>query len=166
MRPARIREKEMNWYLKVWKQYADFSGRARRKEYWTFTLFNAMIIFVLMFVMIAGERANSKAFADKITMDFMDGKAVEVVAYNYIYLKIGMALLGCYALSIFIPSVAVCVRRLHDIGKSGWYYFIGLIPLVGAIILLVWYCTDSQAGENKWGVNPKEDELFAKTVLE
>ena len=60
-----------------------------------------------------------------------------------------------YALAIFIPSIAVCVRRLHDIGKSGWYYFIGLIPLVGGIILLVWFCTDSQLGENQWGANPK-----------
>ena len=123
----------MNWYLKVLKQYADFSGRARRKEYWMFTLFNVIIIIALMLVMVAGITSESSGLS-----------------------TIGMILYYGYALAIFIPSLAVCVRRLHDIGKSGWNYFIGLIPLVGAIILLVWFCTDSQIGENKWGANPKE----------
>lgn len=59
-------------------------------------------------------------------------------------------------LALILPNIAVCVRRLHDIGKSGWFYFISFIPLVGAIILLVWACTDSQPGENQWGANPKE----------
>ena len=115
----------MNWYLKVLKQYADFSGRARRKEYWMFTLFNVIIIIALMLVMMGmGE--------------------------------IGMILYFGYALAIIIPSLAVCVRRLHDIGKSGWCYFVGLIPIIGGIILFVWFCTDSQVNENKWGTNPKE----------
>lgn len=60
------------------------------------------------------------------------------------------------SLALFIPSLAVCVRRLHDIGKSGWMYLLILIPVVGAIILLIWFCQDSQPGENKWGANPKE----------
>jgi len=122
----------MNWYLKVLKQYADFSGRARRKEYWMFTLFNAIIIFALMLVWMAGNAAESS-----------------------VLLNVGMILYFGYILAVIIPSLAVCVRRLHDIGKSGWYYLIVLIPLVGAIILLVWFCGDSQSGENKWGINPK-----------
>ncbi len=60
-------------------------------------------------------------------------------------------------LVFIIPSLAVTVRRLHDIGKSGWFYFISLIPLVGSIILIVWMCTDSQPGSNQWGPNPKEE---------
>jgi len=73
----------------------------------------------------------------------------------------GMSVLGGilyfgYALAVMIPSLAVTVRRLHDIGKSGWYYFIGLIPFIGGIILLVWFCQDSEAGSNQWGANPKE----------
>jgi uncharacterized membrane protein YhaH (DUF805 family) len=60
-----------------------------------------------------------------------------------------------YSLAIFIPSLAVCVRRLHDIGRSGWWYLIGLIPVIGWILLIVWFCTDSQPGANKWGPNPK-----------
>ena len=124
----------MNWYLKVLKQYADFSGRARRKEYWLFTLFN------LIFLIVAAILDNVLG----ITFSIMGQSAF----YGWLYL--------IYALAVFIPGLAVAVRRLHDIGKSGWNYFIGLIPLVGAIILLVWFCKDSQAGENKWGVNPKE----------
>ncbi|CAM1343548.1 DUF805 domain-containing protein [Tenacibaculum amylolyticum] len=60
-----------------------------------------------------------------------------------------------YFVATIIPSLAVAVRRLHDVGRSGWYYFIGAIPLVGPILLLVWFCTDSDYGPNKWGENPK-----------
>jgi len=124
----------MNWYLKVLKQYADFSGRARRKEYWMFALFN------LIFFIVAAILDNVLG----ITFNIMGQSAF----YGWLYLL--------YALVVFIPGLAVAVRRLHDIGKSGWNYFIGLIPLVGVIILLVWFCKDSQTGENKWGINPKE----------
>ncbi len=123
----------MNWYLKVLKQYADFNGRARRKEYWMFVLFNMLIFIVLATIMGIGAAAGSSVIA-----------------------TIGAILYYGYALAILIPSLAVCVRRLHDIGKSGWFYFIGLIPLVGGIILLVWFCQDSQIGENEYGPNPKE----------
>ena len=124
----------MNWYLKVLKQYADFSGRARRKELWMFFLFNIIFAIVAMVLdNVLGLTFN------------LYGQSL---GYGWLYL--------IYCLAVFIPGLAVAVRRLHDIGKSGWNYFIGLIPLVGAIILLVWFCKDSQAGENKWGVNPKE----------
>ena len=113
----------MNWYFKCWQQYADFSGRARRKEFWMFFLFN------FIFAFIAG---------------FLDG----------IY---GLTLLTIvYPLLVFIPALSVCVRRLHDVGKSGWMYLITLIPIAGAIWFLVLTCTDSQPGRNKWGDNPKE----------
>ena len=124
----------MNWYLKVMRQYADFSGRARRKEYWMFTL------FCLIFFIVAAILDNVLGTTFKI--------AGQSLPYGWLYVILGLATI--------VPSLAVCVRRLHDIGKSGWYYFIGLIPLVGGIILLVWFCQDSQTGENKWGVNPKE----------
>lgn len=60
-----------------------------------------------------------------------------------------------YSLAVLVPSLAVGVRRLHDIGKSGWWILIGLIPVVGWIIAIVWACTDSQAGDNAYGPNPK-----------
>ena len=92
----------MNWYAKCWKQYADFSGRARRTEYWMFALVNFGIALLLELIL----------------------------GFTFLYF-----LTYVYSLAIFIPSLAVCVRRLHDIGRSGWWYLIGLVPVVGWIIL-------------------------------
>ena len=123
----------MNWYLKVLKQYADFKGRARRKEYWMFTLFNIIFGGIAMI------------------LDSVFGIAIEGVGYGPLY--------GVYALVLFIPGLAVAVRRLHDIGKSGWMLLITLIPLIGAIWLLVLLLTDSNPEENLYGANPKEVTL-------
>ena len=120
----------MKWYLKVLKQYADFSGRARRTEYWMFVLFNIIFAIVAMI------------------LDNVLGIAIQGVGYGPLY--------GLYALALLIPGLAVAVRRLHDVGKSGWMFLIVLIPLVGPIWLLVLFCTDGQQGNNKWGQNPKE----------
>lgn len=60
-----------------------------------------------------------------------------------------------FSLATLLPSLSVEVRRLHDVGKSGWWLFIALVPLVGAILLLVWFCTDSNPAENQYGPNPK-----------
>ena len=127
----------MDWYLKVWKQYADFSGRARRKEYWMFYLFN--VIVEMLLVIILGIVAVSIMVASRDE--------------SLLFLAASPAII--YGLAIFIPNLAVTVRRLHDTGKSGWWFFISLIPLVGGIWLLVILCTDSQFGANKWGDNPK-----------
>lgn len=120
----------MNWYLKVLKQYADFSGRARRKEYWMFVLFNMIFAIVAMI------------------LDNVLGIAMEGIGYGPLY--------GLYVLAMLIPGLAVAVRRLHDVGKSGWMILIALIPLIGLIWLLVLMVTDSNAGENQYGQNPKE----------
>ena len=120
----------MKWYLKVLSQYADFSGRARRTEYWMFVLFN------IIFLIVAAVLDNL------LGLTFM-----EELPYGYIY--------AAYGIAMFIPGLAVAVRRLHDIGKSGWMYLIVLIPLIGAIWLLVLFCLDSERGDNKWGPNPK-----------
>ncbi len=108
----------MNWYLKVLKQYTDFSGRARRKEYWMFFLFN--IIF---------------SYGINILAIIMEVPALAIVS-------------TVYSLAVLIPSIAVGVRRMHDVGKSGWYLLIPIYSLVLA-------CTDSEQGSNKWGENPK-----------
>lgn len=120
----------MNWYLAVLKKYAVFSGRARRKEYWMFILFN------LIFIIIAA------------IIDNVAGTTVGELHYGLFYIL--------YALAVCIPGISVAVRRLHDVGKSGWFYWIVLIPFAGAIWLLVLFCTDSVAGENEYGTNPKE----------
>ena len=129
-RKTKLKGNIMNWYLKVLKQYADFSGRARRKEYWMFVLFNMIFAIVAMI------------------LDNILGIAIEDVGYGPLY--------GLYVLAILIPGLAVVVRRLHDVGKSGWMILIALIPLIGAIWLLVLMVTDSNPGENEYGQNPKE----------
>lgn len=121
----------MEWYLKVVRDnYANFSGRARRKELWMFVLFNSIFGIAAMI------------------LDNVTGLAMGNLGYGAIYF--------IYGLAVFIPGLAVIVRRLHDVGKSGWMYLIFLIPLVGSIWLLVLLVTDSKPGENKWGPNPKE----------
>lgn len=117
----------MKWFLKCLNQYADFSGRARRTEYWMFVLFNSIFSFAFVFIIT------------------MVGLPLEL---SYIY-----------SLAVLLPSLAVCVRRLHDVGKSGWMYLVILIPIIGSIWLLVLFCKDSEPGENAWGANPKEVEF-------
>lgn len=119
----------MNWYLEVMKKYAVFNGRARRKEYWMFALFSSVILVVLTVI------DNSTGTFDP---------------------EVGLGLLGgLYTLAVLIPGIAVSVRRLHDTNRSGWWVPIVLIPLVGAIVLLVFTVQDSQSGENQYGPNPK-----------
>jgi uncharacterized membrane protein YhaH (DUF805 family) len=119
----------MNWYLNALKQYAVFKGRARRKEYWFFILFNLIASAVLTVI------------------DFMTGN---------LDLALGMGpLSGLYSLAVLIPSLAVTVRRLHDTDHSGWWLLIGVIPLAGAIVLLIFMLQDSKPGDNQYGANPK-----------
>lgn len=113
----------MNWYLDVIKtKYAKFDGRARRQEYWMFTLFNIIIIAVLFAIDVA----------------------------------LGLGFLNLiYSLAVLVPSIAVCIRRLHDTGKSGWWILISLVPAIGAIVLIVFMVLDSTPGDNQFGPNPK-----------
>lgn len=121
----------MDWYLKVLKNYVGFSGRARRKEYWMFTLFNLIVSIVLMLI------------------DGMMGSLNEG----------GFGLLsGLYSLAVLLPSLAVSFRRLHDIDKSAWWLLIALVPFVGAIVLLVFMVMEGTRGENRFGPDPKSDE--------
>ena len=113
----------------VLNKYATFSGRARRSEYWWFALFNWIVLVAA------------------ILLDNMFGIAFYQLGYGPLYLLA--------ALALFIPNLAVFVRRLHDINKSGWNFFWSLIPIVGAILLLVWACTDSDRGTNQYGDSPK-----------
>lgn len=120
----------MNWFLLALKKYAVFAGRSRRSEYWYFVLFYVLICIVLAIV------------------DGMTGTLSPVT---------GIGLLGAlFAIAMIIPSITVGVRRLHDIGKSGWWLLIGFIPVLGVILLIVWACRDSQPGPNEYGPNPKE----------
>ena len=119
----------MNWYLDAWKNYVNFQGRARRKAYWMFVLFNLIALVVLSFIESA------------IGLSGQNGYGI---------------LTGLYTLAMILPLIALAVRRLHDTGRSGWWILIGLVPLIGPIVLIVFYVTDSQPGTNEYGPNPKE----------
>lgn len=112
----------MNYYVAVLKNYVGFSGRARRAEYWQFTLFN-IIALIAAFV-------------------------IDLAIHSPI-------LYALYALAVLLPSLAVAVRRLHDTDRSGWWLLIGVIPLIGGIVLLVFMCLEGTQGSNKHGANPK-----------
>ncbi len=106
-----------------WKNYANFKGRARRSEYW----------FATLFLVLVGT---------PIALLSLD---INTMTYGPLY--------WIYSLAILLPSLAISVRRLHDTNKSGWFILLGLIPVVGAIVLLVFTVMDSDAGPNKYG-NP------------
>ena len=110
-------------------KYVDFSGRARRSEYWYFALFSFLV---------------------GIVTNILDA----VVGTDYDGATSGGLINTVVSLALFLPSLAVGVRRLHDIDKSGWWILIGIIPIIGWILIIVWFCTDSKA-DNKYGPNPQ-----------
>ena len=123
----------MSWYIVALKKFAVFQGRARRKEYWYFVLFNVIIGFVL---------------------GFIDGL---IGTYDMVT---GVGLLSVlYSLAVLVPGVAVTVRRLHDTGRSGWWILVNLIPIIGVIVFLIFAVQDSQPEENQYGPNPKESAV-------
>jgi len=120
----------MAWYLLAWQRATDFSGRSRRKEYWYFHLFNAIVMIFLGLFAVAFSDQNKPAM-------------------------IPFGLMFTYAFVVFVPSLAVTIRRLHDIGKSGWWYCIAFVPLIGGLILFVFTLLDSEPDRNEYGPNPK-----------
>ena len=122
----------MEWYLKVVRDnFANFNGRARRKEYWMFILFNFLI--ALGIGVVTGILS---AISESLGM-------------------LGAVIYVIYAIAILIPNLAVIVRRLHDTGNSGWMILISFIPLIGGIWLLVLMCTEGNVGPNEYGPDPK-----------
>ncbi len=116
----------MNYYIDVLKKYTVFEGRARRKEYWMFFLFNFIIAFAIGF------------FEGLIGSEGLIG--------------------GLYMLAVLLPGIGVSIRRLHDTDRSGWWLLIGLVPLIGSIVLLIFMVVDSTEGDNQFGANPKAGE--------
>ena len=118
----------LEWYLKVVRDnYANFSGRARRSEYWYFRLVSFLIALLLILLMFA-----------------IGSPAVYILVI--------------YSLATIVPSLAVTVRRLHDVGKSGTYIFMSLVPIVGGILVLIALFTEGTYGPNQYGPDPKNPE--------
>lgn len=106
--------------------YANFSGRARRSELWWFVLFN---------------------FCAQIATSIVDSIIMSIIGFTALLSFLVM-------LALIVPGIAVAVRRMHDIGKSGWWLLLGLIPIVGPIILIIWYVKPGQPGPNQYGPDP------------
>lgn len=121
-----------DYYKLFWQKTFNFTSRSRRKEYWAATLFNSIFIFIFL--------------------------AIVFIINDYSISRILYFLYGIFILITFIPNLSLCIRRLHDVGKSGWFYLIGFIPIIGlwpaALILFV----DSEPHTNQWGEDPKKDE--------
>ncbi len=122
------------WMIEPLRKYATFSGRARRKEYWWFALFTGLVSMVCTIG------------------DFIIMGADEMFVYG------GGPLLGIASLALILPSLAVTVRRLHDRDRSGWFILLGLLPLVGVIILFIWYVSRGTIGDNRFGPDPLAGE--------
>jgi uncharacterized membrane protein YhaH (DUF805 family) len=120
----------INFYVLAFKRWLDFKGRSRRSEYWYFTLVNLIIAIVLIMI----EQAIGIGGGDS-------GNG---------------PISSLYTLVVLVPGLAVSFRRMHDIGKSAWWLLIGLIPLLGFIVIIVWFIGAGQPGRNAYGPNPKD----------
>lgn len=123
----------MNWYIEALKKYATFRGRASRSEYWYFFLFNFLIQLIFL------------------------GLIVFLPFLSEIFYILSII----YTIAIILPSLSVGIRRLHDIGKSGWWYLIILIPFIGAIVLFIFAILDSVPEPNKYGLMPKNNNKLS-----
>ena len=122
----------MYWYLQALKKYAVFSGRARRMEYWFFFLFNFLISILLGLVDAVTGTLNAET---------------------------GVGLFSAiYGLAVLIPGIAVTVRRLHDTGRSGWWFLLIFLPIIGGLVLLVFMLFEGEPVENAYGTSPKADQ--------
>jgi uncharacterized membrane protein YhaH (DUF805 family) len=119
----------MHWYTDVIKKYAVFNGRAARPEFWWFALCNAIVFVVIYAVVgIIAGRGTGQAVGD------------------------------LYLLAVFLPSLGVAIRRLHDTNRTGWWYLLVFIPLIGGIVLIVFWATASDPGSNSYGPNPQNPD--------
>lgn len=120
----------MSWYIHALKKYAIFSGRARRKEFWMFSILN--LFFMLLIPCWAGQFETGEPF-------------------------FSVMLLVIYMLATLIPHMSVLIRRLHDSNKSGWFYLVSFIPFIGTFILFIFLCTKGTSGHNNYGPDPKSE---------
>ena len=129
----------MEWATLPLKRYAEFTGRSRRKEYWMFVLLNSGIFIVA-----------------SILDDIAGTNGMIAGVYGPITVVVELALL--------VPSIAVSIRRLHDTDRSGWWLLIGLVPIVGGIVLLVFMVLEGTHGANRFGADPKAGEVLLKAA--
>ena len=140
------------WMMLPLKRYADFSGRSRRKEYWLFVLFETLSILLIGLVTagVFGGLANTQAAGEGL----FGGLAVGFII-----------VLLVVALALFLPNLAVQVRRLHDQDKSGWLVLIGFIPYIGGLIMFVFMLLEGTKGPNSYGPDPKGQSAVDPSIF-
>ena len=130
----------MEWATLPLKRYSQFSGRSRRKEFWSFVLLCIVVSIVANTIDgILGMSGLIGGFYGPVTL--------------------------LAALALVIPQWAVGIRRLHDTGRSGWWILIGFIPLIGALVLIYFFILEGTRGANQYGADPKEDEVPAPSTI-
>jgi uncharacterized membrane protein YhaH (DUF805 family) len=174
----------MNHMFMPLRRYADFNGRSRRKEFWLWQLFNLIVMSILLGGFIASmfsaiARVDQRGGVDwnqsrtnyetsistgGFSSGYRTSSQADVDPYMFMeemgstgWILLGLATL--WGLLVFIPNLAVTIRRLHDQDKSGWFVLLALIPLVGPIILLVFYCIEGTRGPNRFGPDPKGPDV-------
>lgn len=135
-----------NYKKVVFENYVNFNGRARRSEFWYYVLANILIAIIIGF--IEGMLGLGNYTTSSNSFEFSGG-----------------VISNLYSLAVLLPGLAVSVRRLHDTNKSGWYILFGLIPLIGAIILIVFMATNGDEGSNQYGQDPKNDDYSTEDHL-
>ncbi|WP_189667471.1 DUF805 domain-containing protein [Promicromonospora soli] len=131
----------------VLSKYAVFSGRARRSEYWWFALAYTIVMSILYFALVV---PGLTAY----TADLMADPAAQMPGS----VMTGYLIVSVVGLALFLPSLGVLVRRLHDTDRSGFWYFFAFVPVVGPIMLIVWEATEGTQGPNRFGADPKAVE--------
>jgi uncharacterized membrane protein YhaH (DUF805 family) len=133
----------MEWMLMPLRRYADFSGRAQRQEYWMFYLFTWLLYiaaFILLAMMGGLPESGGKPGVDAPPMAF----------------NVGLLLILLLYLGLFIPTLAVKVRRFHDQDLGGGFVLLGFIPYLGPLVIFIFMCIDGTPGPNRFGPDPKE----------
>lgn len=136
---------------RAFSNYCVFTGRASRSEYWWFVLFCfivEVILYTLAVFLALGAIFNAGMGATSPAILMSVGAAV-----------IPTIMLWIFGFLVFLPTLGLMFRRLHDTGHSGWWWLIGFVPFVGGIVLLVFFCLPSYPGENKYGPIPNEEPL-------
>ncbi len=140
-------------YALMFKNYANFSGRSRRSEYWMAAVANYLIALIASIVFGAMIISEIEGIID--VLEFKDAFNIPIKFSDFGSLGVFAVIMLIYALIIFIPALSLQVRRLHDTGKSGWFLLISFVPMIGGILLFVFMVLDSTPGANKYGPNPK-----------
>lgn len=136
----------------VLSKYAVFNGRARRSEYWWYTLAFTIVYTILYVALIVPGLAEYSAATMEYTAAGDPSAPMPAMPGS---LTAGYLILSLVSLALFLPGLGVTVRRLHDTDRSGFWVFIGLVPFIGAIVLLVFEATAGTPGPNRFGPDPK-----------